>query len=116
MGNPENHHPKKILAVLLTLTLMAAVLTTCASRDPLYGQWIEPNSGVTLEIKNNGEILITLKSTQFTLNYSLEVPDVMILAGSKDGSVPEQRLTYLATKDTLTVIVNGVSTVFEREK
>lgn len=107
---------KQLLVVFLILTIMSTVLGGCISTDPLYGKWIEPNSGVQMEIKNNGEILTTLHGTTFTLNYTLEVPDVMILAGSKDGSVPDQRVTYAATKDTLTLTVDGVNTVFEREK
>jgi hypothetical protein len=106
----------RLLALLMILSIMVTALSACISTDPLYGTWVEPNSGVQMEIKNNGEIKTTLRGTTFTMKYTLEVPDVMILAGSKDGSVPEQKVTYVATKDTLTLTVDGVNTVFERQK
>lgn len=116
MMHSDSRRINRLLAVFLIFTIMSMVIGGCISTDPLYGKWIEPNSGVQMEIKNNGEILTTLHGTTFTLNYTLEVPDVMILAGSKDGSVPDQRVIYAATKDTLTLTVDGVNTVFEREK
>ena len=115
--NPRaTNHLKNSLSVALILTVMVVALTACGSSDPLYGKWIEPNSGVQIEINNNGKISIALNGSQFTLSYTLEEPNTLILAGSKDGSVPEQRLTYVATDKTLTLSVGGVDTIFEREK
>lgn len=105
----------KFLLLLLCL-ILPITLTACGSTDPLYGSWLEPNSGVQLEIRNNGEIKLTMNGSSFTLHYTLEVPDKLILAASKDGSVPEIGLTYVATADSLTLTAGGVSTVFTRMK
>lgn len=106
----------RFLAGIVILLIGLTGLSACSGSDPLYGKWEEPNSGVMLEIKNNGQMITTVNGTTVTMQYSLEVPDVLILDGSKDGSVPEQRLTYAATDDQLTLTVDGVSTVFERVK
>lgn len=106
----------RLLTIAGVLTLILFTLSACGSTDPLYGKWVEPNSGTELEIKDNGDILTTLNGATFTLKYTLEVPDVLILQASKDGSVPDQRLTYLATEDQLTLTVDGVGTIFERVK
>lgn len=107
---------KRIFAIFGILILVLLMLSACSGGDPLYGTWVEPNSGVQLEIKSNGDILTTLNGTTFTMKYTLEVPDVLILKASKDGSVPDQRVTYLATKDNLTLTVDGVNTIFDRVK
>ena len=107
---------KRIFAIFGILILVLLMLSACSGGDPLYGTWVEPNSGVQLEIKSNGDILTTLNGTTFTMKYKLEVPDVLILQASKDGSVPDQRVTYLATKDNLTLTVDGVNTIFDRVK
>gem|GEM_PF-543262 len=107
---------KRIFAIFGILILVLLMLSACSGGDPLYGTWVEPNSGVQLEIKSNGDILTTLNGTTFTMKYTLEVPDVLILKASKDGSVPDQRVTYLATKDNLTLTVDGENTIFDRVK
>lgn len=116
MKHPGFLQLNRLLVTLMIFSILGTVLSACGSTDPLYGTWVEPISGVQMEIKNNGEIKTTLHGTTFTMNYTLEVPDVMIIAGSKDGSVPEQKVIYAATKDTLTLTVDGVNTVFERQK
>jgi len=116
MARKASFNPTRLLALIVILAIGMTGLSACSGSDPLYGTWIEPNSGVQLEIKSNGEILTTLNGSTFTMKYTLEVPDVLILQGSKDESVPEQRITYAATKDTLTLTVDGVATVFNRAK
>jgi len=106
----------RLLAIIGVVLIGLTVLSACGGGDPLYGTWVEPNSGVQIEIKSNGDMLTTLNGTIFTMQYKLEVPDVLILAGSKDGSVPEQRVTYAATEDNLTLTVDGVATIFNRVK
>ena len=106
----------RLLAGIVILLIGLTGLSACSGSDPLYGKWEEPNSGVILEIKNNGQMITTVNGTTVTMQYSLVVPDVLILDGSKDGSVPEQRLTYVATADQLTLTEDGVSTVFDRVK
>jgi predicted small lipoprotein YifL len=116
MNPREAHHFKNSLSVGIILAVTMVTLSACGSSNPLYGKWIEPNSGVQLEINNNGTIHISLNGSQFNLAYTLEDPNTLILAASKDGSVPEQRLTYIATDKTLTLSIGGVDTVFDREK
>ena len=107
---------RKWMRVIAILTLFTLLLSACGSADPLYGKWIEPNSGVQIEIKNNGDFLLTMNGRTFTLKYTLEAPNALILAGSKDGSVPDMRLIYTATQDTLTINASGVDTIFKRQK
>jgi len=116
MRQKPSIHQVRFLAFIGIMLIGLIGLSGCGGGDPLYGTWVEPNSGVQIEIKPNGEMLTTLNGSTFTMHYTLEVPDVLILAGSKDGSVPEQRVTYAATDENLTLTVDGVATIFNRVK
>ena len=97
------------------LLATALVLSACGSRDPLVGTWNEPNSGVVMEINEDGEVSMTLNGASITLNYRTEDPDVFILLGSEDGSIPEQRMTYRIKDERLILTLDGVNTVFFRD-
>jgi len=102
-----------LLVILLTAAL---ALSACGSRNPLVGSWMEPNSGVVMEINNDGEVSMTLNGASITLKYTTEEPDVIILLATADGSIPEQRMTYKVTEDKLVLMLDGVKTTFFRLK
>lgn len=106
----------KWLFLAIILLLMLPVVAGCGESDSLYGKWEEPVSGVTMEISDTGELLMTLHGTTFTMSFELEDPNVLILKASEDGSIPDQRMTYLVDADKLTLTVDGVDTVFNRVK
>lgn len=100
----------------VTLLIVAFMLTACGSRDPLLGTWTEPSSGVVMEITKDGEVSMELNGASITLEYSTEDPDVIIILGTPDGSIPEQRMTYKVKEDKLVLTLDGVNTSFYRVK
>ena len=98
------------------LLIVALTLSACGSRDPLVGTWTEPNSGVVMEITADGEVSMTLNGASITLKYRTEDPDVIIILGTPDGSIPEQRMTYKVKEDKLVLTLDGVNTSFFRVK
>lgn len=99
-----------------TLLIVALILTACGSRDPLLGTWTEPSSGVVMEITRDGEVSMELNGASITLKYKTEDPDVIIILGTPDGSIPEQRMTYKVKEDKLVLTLDGVNTSFYRVK
>jgi major membrane immunogen (membrane-anchored lipoprotein) len=107
----------KIKYLLWVMLLIAALtLSACGSRDPLMGTWMEPNSGVVMEITDDGKVSMTLNGASITLEYTTEDPDVIIILGTADGSIPEQRMTYRVKEDKLVLTLDGVNTSFFRVK
>lgn len=102
-----------LCAVLL---IMVLALSACGSRDPLVGTWTEPNSGVVMEITDDGKVSMSLNGASITLKYQTEDPDVLIILGTADGSIPEQRMTYRVKEDRLVLTLDGVDTSFFRVK
>ena len=106
----------KRLLLLLSLLVAALMISACGSRDPLVGQWTEPNSGVLMEINEDGEVSMTLNAASITLKYKTEDPDVIIFLATTDGSIPEQRMTYKVKEEKLVLTLDGVDTTFFRVK
>lgn len=69
-----------------------------------------------MDIKDDGSLVMGLRGTSFEMTYSLEDPNVLIFKASTDGSIPDQRMTYLVGEDTLVLTVDGVDTTFYRMK
>ncbi len=115
MKENKNQLKSKTVRLLVILLSTVLLLSACGSRDPLVGTWIEPNSGVVMEINQDGEVSMTLNGASITLNYETEDPDVFILLGSEDGSIPEQRMTYRIKEERLILTLDGVNTVFFRD-
>lgn len=114
----QNRKIKLARIGLLCTMLMAVVFTlsACGSRDPLLGTWTEPASGVVMEINKDGEVSMTLNGASITLKYKTEDPDVIIILGTPDGSIPQQRMTYKIKEDKLVLTLDGVNTSFYRVK
>jgi hypothetical protein len=103
--------------LLFTMLMTAAfMLSACGSRDPLLGTWMEPGSGVVMEINKDGEVSMELDGASITLKYKTEDPDVIIILGTPDGSIPQQRMTYKVKEDELVLTLDGVNTAFFRVK
>ena len=106
----------RLLFYILLVSLMAVLLTSCGGKDPLLGKWEEPVSGVTMEFKKDGVLVMGLHGTRFEMKYELKDPDVMIFKASADGTIPDQKMTYRIEVDTLALTVDGVETNFTRMK
>ena len=101
---------------ILVIILMSILLTACGGGDPLLGTWQEPTSGVTLEIGNEGKLVMSLNGQSITMSYTLEDPDRITLIASSDGTIPDQKMTYIIEEDKLTLTLDGADTVFYRVK
>lgn len=110
-ANDLNH--KMIILVAL---LLAVLLTACSSGDPLLGTWQEPSSGVTMNIADDGKLVMSLNDQSITMAYTLEDPDRITLIASVDGTIPDQKMTYKIEEDKLTLTLDGADTVFYRVK
>jgi uncharacterized lipoprotein YehR (DUF1307 family) len=106
----------RLVFAIFLASLMAVLLTGCGGKDPLLGKWEEPVSGVTMEFKKDGILVMGLHGTRFEMTYVLQDPDVMIFKASADGTIPDQKMTYRIEVDTLVLIVDGVETNFSRMK
>lgn len=107
---------KRSLLAGMIFLLMLLSLAGCQKSNSINGKWEEPVSGVTMEIAEGGQLLMTLHGTTFTMSYELQDPNVLIIKASEDGSIPDQKMTYTVNEDKLTITVDGVDTVFNRVK
>ncbi len=101
---------------ILVIFLMSLLLTACGSGDPLLGTWQEPGSGVTMDIGDDGKLVMSLNEQSITMGYTLEDPDRITLIASTDGTIPDQKMTYRIEEDKLTLTLDGAETVFYRVK
>lgn len=109
-------HPTGLRRLLLVVLLLMLLLTSCDSGDPLLGLWQEPNSGVTMDIGNDGKLVMGLNGQSFSMSYTLEDPDQITLIASSDGTIPDQKMTYRVEEDKLILTLEGADTVFYRVK
>jgi len=106
---------KRALLILLVLTVLL-LSTGCGSGDPLLGTWMEPNSGVVMELTEDDKAIMSLNDASITMDFKREDPDVIIFLASADGSIPEQRMTYRLKEDKLVLTLDGIDTAFFRVK
>jgi hypothetical protein len=104
----------KFVKLMVGLLLIAVFASACGSTDPLIGVWREPNSGMIMELTDNGEVVMSLNESSLTLQYQTEDPDVLIFLGTADGTIPEQRMTYRIKENKLILTLDGVNTTFFR--
>lgn len=88
----------------------------CGSSDSMMGTWMEPNSGVVMELNDDGEVVMSLENASITMKYERQDPDMIIFLASADGSIPEQRMTYKLKEDKLVLTLDGIDTIFYRVK
>lgn len=101
---------------LIALLLPVFVLSACSGSLSLEGDWQEPSSGLSMHIDKNETVTIGLNGASFSMDYTLEDPNVLIIKGTKDGSIPEIKMTYTLEEDRLTLTLDGVNSVFYRMK
>lgn len=100
--------------LLLSFLVLAAALTGCFNRDPLLGKWQEPDSGVMMELMEDGTLVMSLGNSSFSMKYTVEDPDKITLIASSDSNIPDTVMTYKLEDDRLILTLDGVATVFTR--
>lgn len=103
------------LLTLIAIILLGVFATGCDEKDPLMGTWVEPVSGITIEFKDDGSLVMGRGNVSYSMNYERQDPDIIIFKGSNDGTVPEQRMTWKVEDDQLLLTIDGVGTVFNRK-
>ena len=104
------------IKILLILLIMALMFSACSGTPSIDGNWQEPSSGLSMHIDKNETVTIGLNGASFSMGYSLEDPNVLIINGTKDGSIPKIKMTYTLEEDKLTLTLDGVNSVFYRVK
>jgi hypothetical protein len=105
----------KFLTVVIIL-MLGTLLVGCGTKDPILGTWTEPTSGISIEFKKDGSLVMGKSGTTFTMAYLKQDPDIVIFKASTDGSIPDQKMTYRVEDDNLILTIEGIDTVFVRQK
>lgn len=104
----------------LTRTLLVAIcfvlLAGCSNDNPLIGTWQEPNSGITMQFKDDGNVVMSNDKTSITLPYTTQEPNTILVQASTDGTIPDQTITYRVEENKLILTVDGVESVFSQVK
>lgn len=103
------------LISLLAILVLGFLTTGCSEDDPLIAKWEEPSSGITIEFKEDGTLVMGRGNVSYSMEYERQDPDIIIFKGSTDGTVPEQRMTWKVEDDQLLLTIDGVGTVFNRK-
>lgn len=101
---------------ILTLFILSMLLVGCDDRDPLLGTWEEPSSGIMIEFKEDGTLIMGRGTISYSMKYEKQDPDIILFKGSVDGSIPDQRMTYKVEDDHLILSIDGIDTIFNRKK
>ena len=106
------------ILLILVCIAMAALLSGCGDDDPMIGTWVEPNSGIFMTFDDSGKVLIGEQNTSYSMEYEKKDPDVLVIHVSKTGTAPDLTMNYQFNdeKDKMTLIVNGVQTIFNKQK
>jgi len=100
-----------VLMILLTLLLLSG----CGEDNPLIGTWIEPESGISIQFKDDGNVVMSNSTMSITLPYETQDPSTIIIKASEDGVTPDQTMTYRVEEDKLILTVDGVESIFEKQ-
>lgn len=108
---------KTRLALFLLLMLANIfILAGCDKKDPLIATWQDPASGLTLQFKEEGNMVMSNGATSVTLTYEKQEPNTILIKGSTDGSIPDQTALYRIEENRLILTVGGVDSVFTEMK
>ena len=105
-----------MMKLLLVLLVPALVLSACSGSPSLEGDWQDPGSGLSMHFDANETVTVGLNGAFFSMDYTLEDPNVLIIKGTQDGSIPEIKMTYIVEQDRLTLNLDGEISVFYRVK
>jgi len=104
----------------ITRTLLVAFcfvfLTGCSNDNPLIGTWQEPDSGITMQFKDDGNVVMSNDKTSITLPYTTQEPNTILVKASTDGTIPDQTITYRVEENKLILTVDGVDSIFSQVK
>jgi hypothetical protein len=91
-------------------------LVGCKHDNPLIGTWKEPDSGITMQFKDDGNVVMSNDKTSITLPFSTQEPNTILVKASTDGTIPDQTITYRVEENKLILTVDGVDSVFSQVK
>jgi len=105
----------------ITRTLLVAFcfvfLAGCGTDDnPLIGTWQEPDSGITMQFKDDGNVVMSNDKTSITLPFTTQEPNTILVKASADGTIPDQTIVYRVEENKLILTVDGVDSVFSQVK
>jgi hypothetical protein len=104
----------------ITTTLLVAFcfvfLAGCSNDNPLIGTWKEPDSGITMQFKDDGNVVMSNDKTSITLPFSTQEPNTILVKASADGTIPDQTIVYRIEENKLILTVDGVDSVFTQVK
>ncbi|MRS02278.1 hypothetical protein EG832_03460 [bacterium] len=91
-------------------------LAGCGNEDPLIGTWLESESGITMQFKDDGNVVMSNDKTSITLPYTTQEPNTILVKASTDGTIPDQTIVYRVEENKLILTVDGVDSVFSLVK
>jgi hypothetical protein len=102
----------RTLLVLFCFVFLAG----CGNDDPLIGTWLEPDSGITMQFKDDGNVVMSNEKTSISLPFTTQEPNIILVKASTDGTIPDQTITYRVEENKLILTVDGVDSVFSLVK
>ena len=106
----------KYLGVVLMVLLAILLLTGCDDKDPLIGTWQSVETEISFQFKDDGNVVISNQVTSQTLAYVKQDPDILLIKGSSDGSLPEMTMNFRIEEDRLILSLQGNETVLTKVK
>jgi hypothetical protein len=107
----------KTFAIRTLLIVFCFVfLVSCGNDNPLIGTWQEPDSGITMQFKDDGNVVMSNDKTSITLPYTTQEPNTILVKASTDGTIPDQTIVYRVEENKLILTVDGVDSVFSQVK
>lgn len=103
---------KTYITTTLVIAFCFVFLTGCSDEDPLIGTWQEPDSGITMQFKDDGNVTMSNDKTSITLPFSTQEPNTILVKASTDGTIPDQTIIYRVEENKLILTVDGVDSVF----
>lgn len=100
----------------LLLVFCVVLLSSCSDENPLIGLWQEPDSGITMQFKDDGSVVMSNEKTSISLPYTTQEPNTILVQASTDGTIPDQTIVYRIEEDKLILTVDGVESVFTEVK
>jgi len=108
------------IKIYITRTLLVlfcfVLLAGCSENDPLIGTWQEPDSGITMQFKDDGNVVMSNDKTSIILPYTTQEPNTILVKASTDGTIPDQTIVYRVEENKLILTVDGVESVFSLVK
>lgn len=112
-----------IFVILLAALAFLAVLMVTGRAGPminnLYGSWRSTQSGLTLDFRQDGRLMMTNQGVTQDAVFELTgaANDTLVVKPNKDVPTAQgSSLTFTLYGDTLTLIVQGQPQAFTRQK